>query len=241
MIIEKTLLPYEQVIKGFAQENTKIRVDLLEKFGWLSGKDIEDNGYCKQPYGEITEDNWRKSIERGQQKQVKVFFAHDFNPLKDYLAIKKFPILICPIHKLIDIDIYWSYFEWFGYDPREEFRDYTIGQFLEKTKEKKRWYMGYLNCCDDSIVCFNGFDTTLMSERTRYGKVISPNGTEINLNKHNKELPQEMRISTGEMILANICNLHLFLKNKWLKYSIGGCKINLSSFYPNFSKKEVKT
>ena len=228
-LLEKPRKNYDQVIKVIPQESNSRRIPLLKSINWLYDQHIQDNGFCQEPLGEITEENWQKSIEKAKQKKAWIFFAHDFEPLKSYEIIKDFEILICPVHSIETIRKYYEYFDWFGFDPRQE-RSYTINDFMKITEQKKRWSMGWRNVNDHSIVCFDGFDTTIPTTLSRFGKVLMPNGILMDNKK---------RITTNEIILINMINLDYFARSLWLKYSTNENQLCLRSWFPNFAKEEV--
>lgn len=231
-VVQQPRTEYDKVIKSIAQESNSRRVPILESINWLFDNHLQDNGYCQEPYGKITEENWQEALAKAEKKQTKIFFANDTEPLKDYDRIKKFEIVICPVHELKTIDEYSDYFEWFGFCTRKNDRHYTLSSFLKATENKKRWSMGWRSINDHSIICFDGFDTTLPSSMSRFGKVIMPNGSLMDNKK---------RIKTAEIIIANIINLDYFARSLWLKYTTKEYQLCLRSWIPSFSGVESET
>jgi hypothetical protein len=107
---------------------------------------------------------------------------------------------IYPLHRR-DEDI--SDFDWIGFPHDSASRNYELRTFLELTRDKKRWYLGYLDGRSPSaLLDFDGLDSTLPSTKAgRFGSLwtgFSKNRSVGHLN-----------ISTYDLYEANVINFKI--------------------------------
>ena len=222
----KPRLNYNKVIKVYPQENNLLLINLMQELEWETPKEFCDNFYIQEPKNKISEINWYNALRIALGTKTKIFFAHDFEPTKDLNLLKQYiPIIICPVHNLEDIDNYKKDFEWFGFETRTKTRTYSIKDFIEATKNRKRWSMGYRNTNDKNIILFDGLDTTIPSKIMSFGKIINPDGSLYHYHRKNKS-------SSSFKKITSLLNLDFYLKELWIKYQNNEYHLSLDKWIP---------
>jgi len=224
------MIEYHKVVK-VATLGNQYRNLILKELGWRS--DYKDNGYVQ---GTLTDKNFKKAFEIAKKKQARIFFAHDYNP--SYMMeeiLEEFEIVICPVHSLECIQQYKKDYKWFGYETRNNTRTYTFEHFKRATTNHKRWSMGWRSLKDKTITHMHGFDTTMASSLSRYGKAIIIAQSDKGLITA-KELVIKNQRKTEELIVFSIVNIDFYLRTLWHQ-SLTKKDMSMKSFYPILQKE----
>jgi len=140
---------------GFQEYNRIVR-----RHGFMTFPQFIDNNWVAKKKADVP--FLEKWLSRYGFGATQFAVAPDNMPVEaERLRIKYDVNWIYPLHNR-DEDI--SKFEWVGMPHVEERRDYDLKTFLNLTKDKKRWYLGW----GDSVpfihlFLFDGMDTTMLN------------------------------------------------------------------------------
>jgi hypothetical protein len=120
-------------------------------------------------------------------KDVDYCLAWDDNPYRDFDILRRHvPNIICPLHKIRDLDTYYDDFDWFGYPNRDHWRDYDVFEFLAQTEGKKRWWLGFPQSQPHVVfTCFDGADTSFPHWVAKSGRIWHSWGDTTPAPEHN--------------------------------------------------------
>jgi len=119
-----------------------------------------DNGFVQRK-GKINRRRFWQALGQFGNGLIQFGVLPDNEPDEAAKCLNEWPNInwIYPLHDITEsIDPY----EWIGFPHREEWRNYSLTQFLDVTKGKKRWYLGFWDESRPQVLLrFDGFDTTI--------------------------------------------------------------------------------
>ncbi|RLE38235.1 hypothetical protein DRJ17_04520 [Candidatus Woesearchaeota archaeon] len=149
------------------------QIKYVKELGFLTFPEFVDNEFVR--FGKPNVKKLLKIlVEYGNEVKFVVYpdFRYDLLWL-----LKKFSHInwIFPLHFKSELNFAQN-FEWVAF-PRKPClkglvtRDYSLNEFLEFTKDKKRWFLGWMGKKPEIILNFDGFDTTIPSFFVKNGLI----------------------------------------------------------------------
>ena len=141
------------------------------RHGFITFPQFLDNGYTYK-HREQGYKKFKKALLRYGIGYIQFAVLPDDKPEEAQECLKRWPDIEW-IHALHDIDTPIDAYEWVGFPHREEWRNYSLTQFLDFTEGKKRWYLGFWDESRPQVLLrFDGFDTTIPETYSgEYGKL----------------------------------------------------------------------
>lgn len=177
--------------------------EIFNRHGFLTYPGFVDNNYILR--GEADVKYLRDHAELWGDGLIRFAILPDNMPEEAHELIKDYPDIdwIWPLHDINDsLDNYL----WIGFPHIAERRNYTMGQFLEATEGKKKWYLGYWESRNPmDLLYFDGMDTTIPTARAGvYGEIF--------LDFNTRKSHAHLNLYTEEIIELNTLNLKVALR-----------------------------
>ena len=183
---------------NFAQED----ILMIQKYGFITHPYFIDNGF--KTAGGF---DWKGAMKNLKRFRPLFFIAKDDDWDKDLDIIYQHAAnVIFPVHELRELknDVNGFY----GFPNNPQLRDYSINDFLDGTKGRKRWWLGvhdYPIKLPGYLLQFDGFDSTMPELYAgKYGKIW--------YSWRNYRKPSN-RLHWRPIFEQNIQNFALFLDN----------------------------
>jgi len=134
--------------------------DVAMRHGFITFPQFLDNGYTYK-HREQGFKRFQKALKRYGIGYTEFAVLPDDKPDEAEKCLAQWPDIgwIYPLH---DLSNDFGQYDWIGFPHRDEWRNYSLSQFLELTWRKKRWYLGFWEEKHPEVLLqFHGFDTTL--------------------------------------------------------------------------------
>ena len=176
--------------------------EMITRHGFLTYPYFLDNNFIA--LGEADTKYLRHHAKLWGYGVIRFAIAPDNKPEEAQELLEEFPNInwILPLHSLDEnIDDY----AWIGFPHDQARRDYTLGEYLELTKNKKRWYLGYFEGMDYyELLNFDGLDTTIpLLYAGKFGTIWIDWGK--------KQSADDLNMYVEEIIELNILNFKIAL------------------------------
>jgi len=146
---------------------------IVNEHGFMSFPQFIDNKFTYKARNGQADVKWlEKQLARYGCGLVHFAVSPDLQYGEATRLREKYPDVswIFPLH---DLNEPFSDWEWIGYPHMPSRRNYALQSFLDATKGKRRWYLGFWDEAHPEFLReFDGFDTTLPETYSgKYGKL----------------------------------------------------------------------